>query len=81
MFLTLLPQFGVRGTAWPFAAQTVVLGLVHTANCAVVYMTVGATARTVLRARPAIAKAVTRCSGIAMITIGVVLLAERLAAS
>jgi threonine/homoserine/homoserine lactone efflux protein len=54
-----------------------VLGSVHTVNCAVVYLTVGLAARTVLRARPSIARAVTRCSGIAMIAIAVVLLAER----
>jgi threonine/homoserine/homoserine lactone efflux protein len=77
LFLALLPQFTTRGGAWPFAAQIAVLGGVHTVNCAVVYLTVGLAARTVLRARPSIAKAVTRCSGIAMIAIAVVLLAER----
>jgi threonine/homoserine/homoserine lactone efflux protein len=76
------PPAAVRRTRqrWPFAAQTVVLGLVHTANCAVVYVTVGATARRALRTRPAVARTVTRCSGIAMITIGALLLAERLVA-
>ena len=65
------------GGGWPFAAQIAVLGGVHTVNCAVVYLAVGLAARTVLRARPSIAKAMTRCSGIAMIAIAVVLLAER----
>jgi threonine/homoserine/homoserine lactone efflux protein len=78
LFLALLPQFATRGTAWPFAAQIAVLGLVHAANCAVVYLGVGTTARRVLRARPTIARAVTRCSGVAMIAIGVLLLVERL---
>jgi threonine/homoserine/homoserine lactone efflux protein len=80
LFVALLPQFIARGAAWPFAAQIVVLGLVHTANCGVVYTGVGITARRVLRARPAIAVAVTRFSGAAMIVIGILLLAERLRA-
>jgi threonine/homoserine/homoserine lactone efflux protein len=78
LFLALLPQFITRSAAWPFAAQIALLGLVHTANCAVVYTSVGTTARRVLRTRPAAAKAVTRCSGAAMIAIGALLLAERL---
>jgi threonine/homoserine/homoserine lactone efflux protein len=80
LFLALLPQFITRGTAWPFGAQIALLGLVHTANCAVVYTSVGTAARRVLRTRPATATAVTRCSGAAMIVIGVLLLAERLLA-
>ena len=42
------------------------------------YTSVGATAGRVLRARPAAATAVTRCSGAAMIAIGALLLAEHL---
>ena len=80
LFLALLPQFATRGGAWPTAVQIAVLGIVHTANCAVVYATVGATARTLLRARPAITRTVTRCSGVAMIAIAALLLAERLLA-
>jgi threonine/homoserine/homoserine lactone efflux protein len=78
LFLALLPQFITRGAAWPFAAQITLLGLVHTANCGVVYTSVGTTARRVLRTRPSAARAVTRCSGAAMITIGALLVAERL---
>lgn len=80
LFLALLPQFATHGATWPFACQIAVLGLVHAANCAVVYTGVGASARKVLRARPAIARTVTRCSGVAMIAIGALLLAERLLA-
>jgi threonine/homoserine/homoserine lactone efflux protein len=80
LFLALLPQFITRGTAWPFGAQIALLGLMHTANCAVVYTSVGTAARRVLRTRPATATAVTRCSGAAMIVIGALLLAERLLA-
>ncbi|HET9171435.1 MAG TPA: LysE family translocator [Actinospica sp.] len=78
LFVALLPQFATRGATWPFAAQIAVLGGLHTVNCAIVYITVGLAARTVLRARPTVARAVTRCSGIAMIVIAVLLLAERI---
>jgi threonine/homoserine/homoserine lactone efflux protein len=78
LFLALLPQFITRGAAWPFAAQIMLLGLVHIANCGVIYTGVGTAARRILRARPAIATAVTRFSGAAMIVIGILLLAERL---
>jgi threonine/homoserine/homoserine lactone efflux protein len=78
LFLALLPQFTDRNAAWPIPAQIVVMGLVHVANCAVVYTGVGTGARRVLRARPTAAYAVTRFSGTAMIVIGVVLLAEQL---
>jgi threonine/homoserine/homoserine lactone efflux protein len=80
LFLALLPQFISHRAGWPVAAQIAVLGLVHTANCAVVYTSVGVTARRVLRTRPAAATAVTRCAGAAMIVISVLLLTERLLA-
>ena len=82
LFAALLPQFITRGTAsaWPFAAQIALLGLVHTANCGVVYTGVGTAARRVLRTRPAAATVVSRCSGAAMIVIAALLLAERLLA-
>jgi threonine/homoserine/homoserine lactone efflux protein len=78
LFLALLPQFTDPNAAWPLAVQIVVLGLVHVTSCAVVYTGVGTGARQVLRARPAAALAVTRCSGAAMIVIGAVLLGEKL---
>ncbi|MFG2502128.1 LysE family translocator [Streptomyces sp. NPDC048441] len=79
LFLALLPQFTAPHGSWPLAAQIGTLGLVHTLSCAAVYLCVGVLARTILRARPAAARAVTRVSGAAMIVIGVLLLAERLA--
>jgi threonine/homoserine/homoserine lactone efflux protein len=80
LFLALLPQFTDPRADWPLTVQIALLGLVHTASCAVVYTGVGTTARVVLRARPTAARAVTRFSGAAMVGIGVVLLAERLIA-
>jgi threonine/homoserine/homoserine lactone efflux protein len=76
LFVALLPQFIVRGAAWPFAVQIALLGLVHIANCGAVYMGVGATARRVLRSRPSAARAVSRTSGAAMILISALLVAE-----
>lgn len=80
LFLALLPQFTRPTAGWPPAAQIALLGLVHTASCAVIYTAVGTGARKVLRARPAAARAVTRFSGAAMMVIGVVLLVEQLIA-
>ncbi|KAA9162697.1 LysE family translocator [Amycolatopsis acidicola] len=80
LFLALLPQFTQPSGAWPLAAQIVVLGLVHTFSCAVVYTGVGAGARAVLQARPAAARVITRVSGVAMIVLGLLLLGESLLA-
>ncbi|WP_030559100.1 LysE family translocator [Streptomyces aureocirculatus] len=78
LFLALLPQFTQPGTGWPLALQISTLGLVHIVSCGAIYLCVGVLARTVLRARPAAARAVTRVSGAAMIVIGVVLAVEQL---
>ena len=77
LFLALLPQFVVAIASWPVAGQILVLGLVHVTNCAVVYTGVGVGARTVLRARPAAARWVSRISGAAMIIIAAVLIGEQ----
>jgi threonine/homoserine/homoserine lactone efflux protein len=79
LFLALLPQFTRPTASWPLAVQIVVLGLVHVASCAVIYTVVGTGARRVLRARSALARAVTCFSGAAMIIIGVLLLVEQVA--
>ncbi|MEU6508679.1 MULTISPECIES: LysE family translocator [unclassified Streptomyces] len=80
LYLSVLPQFlTLRGTHLPVPVQTAALGLLHMACCAAVYLTVGVLARALLAARPAAARAVTRTSGAAMLGIGAVLLAERLA--
>ena len=78
LFLALLPQFTDPAAPWPLALQIAVLGLVHLASCAVVYTGVGAGARRVLGARPAAARAVTRFSGAAMVSIGGLLLVQPL---
>ncbi|MER6783752.1 LysE family translocator [Streptomyces sp. NPDC000658] len=86
LYLSVLPQFlatgdgagaGGGGGRLPVAAQTAVLGLLHMACCAAVYLTVGVLARRLLGARPAAARAVTRTSGAAMLGIGAFLLIQR----
>ncbi|MEU3840774.1 LysE family translocator [Streptomyces sp. NPDC028635] len=80
LYLSVLPQFlTVHGARLPVPAQTAVLGVLHMACCAAVYLAVGVLARAVLGARPAAARAVTRTSGAAMLGIGAFLLVERLA--
>jgi threonine/homoserine/homoserine lactone efflux protein len=78
LFLALLPQFTDTTAPWPVGVQMGTLGLVHVANCAVVYLVVGFGARRVLSSRPAAARVVTRLSGIAMIVIGVILVVEKI---
>ncbi|SMF66608.1 LysE family translocator [Streptomyces sp. Amel2xC10] len=78
LYLSVLPQFLTPGEGHlPVAAQTTVLGLLHMACCAAVYLTVGVLARTLLGARPTAARAVTRTSGAAMLGIGAFLLIQR----
>ncbi|AWW39035.1 lysine transporter LysE [Streptomyces sp. AS58] len=80
LYLSVLPQFlTVDGAHLPVPAQTAVLGLLHMACCAVVYLAVGVAARAVLGTRPAAARAVARTSGAAMLGIGTFLLVQRLA--
>jgi len=79
MFLALLPQFTDPRGSWPLPAQLGMLGLVFVASCAAFYLCLGSFARRILHSRPATARAITRFSGAAMIVIGALLLAERLA--
>ncbi|MEU1072952.1 MULTISPECIES: LysE family translocator [unclassified Streptomyces] len=76
LYFSLFPQFLDPGTGWPVAAQTGLLSALHLTACAVVYLSVGVLARTVLRTRPSAARAVTRVSGAMMLGIGGLLLAE-----
>ncbi|OUD01267.1 LysE family translocator [Streptomyces swartbergensis] len=79
LYFSLFPQFIDPAGGWPVATQTGLLGTLHMTACAVVYLAVGVLARTVLKTRPAAARAVTRVSGALMIAIGGFLLVERLA--
>jgi threonine/homoserine/homoserine lactone efflux protein len=70
IFLALLPQFTNPRAPWPVAGQIGLLGLAFMATCAVFYFVLGSVARTVLHARPVVARVVSRCSGVAMVAIG-----------
>ena len=76
LILALLPQFTSTSAPWPVWAQIVVLGLIHVATCAAVYLTVAVTARRVLSARPAAARVVSRTSAVFMTGLGVALIVE-----
>ncbi|WBB69960.1 LysE family translocator [Micromonospora sp. WMMD812] len=78
LFVALLPQFTDARWDWPVAVQLGLLGLLFTLTCAIFYATMGRFARTVLRARPATARVVSRLSGVGMVAIGVSLLIEHL---
>jgi threonine/homoserine/homoserine lactone efflux protein len=80
LFLALLPQFTAPAASWSLAGQIVLLGMVHTLSCAIVYTGVGVAARVVLQTRPTLALWVTRFSGATMVVIGAVLLVEQVAA-
>ncbi len=80
LFISLLPAFATTGAALPVTAQIAVFGLVHIVSCGVVYTAVGMTARRVLAARRSLARGVSRFSGVAMVTIGGVLVAHQFAA-
>lgn len=79
LFLALLPQFTNPRWSWPLAVQLGFLGLIFMFSCGAVYLCVGSVARKALQAHPAAARALTRISGVAMLVIGALLLAERLA--
>jgi threonine/homoserine/homoserine lactone efflux protein len=78
IFLAVLPQFTNPRWSWPVAGQIGFLGLAFTLTCAIFYLGVGSVARTVLYARPAAARIVSRVSGAAMVLIGLALLVDRL---
>jgi threonine/homoserine/homoserine lactone efflux protein len=77
LFLALLPQFTDRHGSWPLPGQLVLLGVVFTITCGAFYLGLGSVVRAVLLPRPWTARTITRLSGVSMIVIGAVLLAER----
>lgn len=79
LFLALLPQFTEPNASWPVPAQMVLLGLVHTFSCAVIYLLVGFGSEVILRARPRAALLVSHFSGAAMILVGLLLIGQSLA--
>ena len=78
IFVALLPQFTNPQSRWPLAAQMIVLGLTFTLTCAGFYALLGSFARAALLTRPASARLVSRLSGGGMVTIGTLLVGDRL---
>ena len=79
VFLALLPQFARPGGAWPMTAQLALLGGVFVTLCFAFYLSLGFGARRILTARPVAARIISRVSGVAMILVGLLLVAERVA--
>lgn len=80
LFAAIMPQFVRTDSALPVVAQTTAMGLTHLAFTVVVYSLVAVAARRLLAAKPRRAQAVTLVSGVLMLGIGGVLLAEQAAA-
>jgi threonine/homoserine/homoserine lactone efflux protein len=78
IFVALLPQFANPHGTLPLAVQLAVLGLVFMVTVGVFYLILGSLTRTVLIARPAVARTVSRISGVGMFLIGAFLLIDRL---
>ncbi|WP_373779173.1 LysE family translocator [Glaesserella sp.] len=77
MFLALIPQFLTAQSDFSMSVQTLFLGLIHMANCALIYPLVGLGVGISLRYRPGLARWISRFSGIAMIMIALLLLVEQ----
>lgn len=78
LFMALLPQFTSRDTSWPIWGQIALMGMIQILNCGVVYSLVGLCSRIVLNSRPAAAKRVSQFSGMSMMVIATLLIAEQI---
>ncbi|MGO1435380.1 MAG: LysE family translocator [Canibacter sp.] len=78
LFLALLPQFVSSRTDWSLGLQMVVLGMLHVANCALVYFAVGYGANTLFARQPKAAKIVNLIASVVMIGLGLFLVVEKL---
>ncbi|CAI3805202.1 LysE family translocator [Pseudarthrobacter sp. MM222] len=77
-YVALVPQFVSPEASLPVPVQSGLLGLTFVLLVAVVYSCVALLARKLLHSRPAAARRVTLASGIIMVVLGLVLLAEQL---
>ena len=80
LLLALLPLFASPTAPWSLGQQMATLGLIHLANCAVVYVAVGVGAAAALTTRPRAARAVAVASGVVMIGLGLTLIVEQMVA-
>ena len=72
-FVAFVPPWTNPQAGLGIAGQIVVLGLIYTASCAVVYSLVGLGAGVALRSRPVATRLVGRVSGAAMLALAVML--------
>ncbi|MBO0909663.1 LysE family translocator [Arthrobacter sunyaminii] len=77
LYLALIPQFVDANAGLAVPLQTLVLGLSHFGVSVLVYTCVALAARRLLRSRPGGARAVTLASGVLMVCLSLVLLAEQ----
>ncbi len=77
LYLALIPQFIHAEASFSVPAQTALLGLSHMVLSIFVYSGVALGARALLRQRPAAARFVTLFSGLVMIVLGLLLVAEQ----
>ncbi|MET3812003.1 LysE family translocator [Arthrobacter sp. UYEF3] len=77
-FVALVPQFVSPDAALPVPLQSGLLGLTFVLLVAVIYSCVALLARKLLHSRPGAARRVTLASGVIMVALGVLLLAEQL---
>ncbi|BAU96570.1 lysine transporter LysE [Corynebacterium suranareeae] len=77
-FLALLPQFTSPTSSLPIGVQILLLGTIHLAFCATIYLAVGFGASTVLAKRPRVANIVRIASGIILVSLGLILLFEQI---
>jgi threonine/homoserine/homoserine lactone efflux protein len=78
IFLAVLPQFTQPAARWPVPLQLAALGGVFVLCCAAFYLPLGYASDRILGARPRVARTTTTIAGVAMVLVGLGLLAERL---
>ena len=77
-FVALIPQFVSAEAPLPVPVQSGLLGLTFVALTALIYTCVALLSRTLLQSRPGAARVVTLASGIIMVALGAMLLADQL---
>ncbi len=75
-FLAFLPPWTSTAATWSLSSQIMILGLLYTASCAVVYSLVGIGAGAMLASRPVAARVVGRVSGVMMLGLAVLLVCK-----
>ncbi|MBP1327178.1 threonine/homoserine/homoserine lactone efflux protein [Leucobacter exalbidus] len=78
LFVALLPQFVSLQAGWSASAQMLVLGFVFTITVAVIYTLVAFMSKRVVSQRPEFARYVSYASGVMMLVLAAVLVAEQL---